>query len=125
MKRSRWAEREAWTAKIEGRKAERSEGESVFLDQCRERGLKPEREYRFHPSRKWRFDFAWPDVKLALEVEGGTAAGKGRHSHGDGFVRDCQKYNAAALLGWRVLRFTTSMVKSGEAIDTIRAALTI
>jgi len=61
------------------------------------------KEHRFHPVRRWRFDYAWPDRKIALEVEGGVFTG-GRHSRGAGMIADMQKYNTAALLGWRVLR---------------------
>lgn len=77
----------------------------------------PEREYRFS-HRRWRLDFAWPAYKVAAEVEGGTWS-RGRHSRGAGFERDCEKYNAAALLGWRVLRFTTGMVEDGRAAATL------
>ena len=76
----------------------------------------PETEYRFHPKRRWRFDFAWPKMKLAVEVEGGTWSG-GRHTRGGGFAKDCEKYNAAVMLGWRVLRFTSGMIKRGEALE--------
>ena len=82
----------------------------------------PEREYRFHATRKWKFDFCWPDQWLAVEVEGGTFSG-GRQVRGMGFELDCVKYNAAALDGWTVLRFTGRMVKSGDAIAVIEAAL--
>lgn len=83
----------------------------------------PHREYRFHPVRMWRFDFAYPEIKLAIECEGGTWA-NGRHNRGSGFEEDCAKYNQAALLGWRVLRFTKSMIDSGQAIHAIRTAIT-
>ena len=73
----------------------------------------PTREHKFHPTRKWRFDFAWPDLKLALEVEGGLY-GKSRHTSLSGYSADCEKYSHAALLGWRVLRCTTLHIKSGE-----------
>jgi len=79
---------------------------------------KPEREIKFHPVRKWRFDFAWPDQFVAVEVEGGTWSG-GRHTTGVGFRNDCEKYNAATALGWRVYRFTSDQVKSGMAIKQI------
>jgi very-short-patch-repair endonuclease len=82
----------------------------------------PEREYRFHPTRKWRFDFAYPERKIGIECEGGTWA-KSRHTTGSGYRGDCEKYNAASILGWRVLRFTRDMIESGEAIETIRQVL--
>lgn len=82
----------------------------------------PKKEYRFHPDRRWRFDFAFPDIKLAVEVEGGTWNG-GRHTRGSGFAADCEKYNEAVLLGWRVLRFDSKAVTSGQAVSTILNAL--
>ena len=75
----------------------------------------PEREMRFADGRKWRFDFAWPERMLAVEVEGGTWV-NGRHSRGNGYADDCRKRNAAQRLGWRVFSFTSDMVKSGEAL---------
>lgn len=83
----------------------------------------PMREYRFHSSRKWRSDFAWPELGLLVEVEGGTRTG-GRHTRGDGFEKDAEKYNEAALDGWTVLRFTSHMIKSGKAIQIIERAMT-
>lgn len=65
----------------------------------------PEREYQFHPTRKWRFDFAWPDKKIAVEMEGGVWI-FGGHNRGGGYNKDCEKYNEAVKLGWKVLRFT-------------------
>ena len=74
----------------------------------------PEREYRFHNVRKWRFDFSWPDYMVAVEIEGGTHV-RGRHNRGRGFTEDCYKYNAAALQGWTVLRFTADMLRDDPA----------
>ncbi|MBU9316557.1 endonuclease domain-containing protein [Burkholderia multivorans] len=82
----------------------------------------PVREHRFHPVRRFRFDFAWPHAKVAVEIEGGVWTG-GRHTRGDGFESDAHKYNLAALDGWRVFRFTGAMVKSGAAISTVIQAL--
>ena len=82
----------------------------------------PEREYRFHDKRRWRFDFAWPKLRLAVEVEGGTWT-NGRHNRGSGFANDCDKYNAAAIDGWTVLRFPGEQVKSGEALHMIEQAI--
>lgn len=78
----------------------------------------PETEYRFHDTRRWRFDFAWPDYLLAVEVEGGQWI-NGRHQRGKGFEDDCEKYNEAALDGWMVLRFTGDMVKDGRALEML------
>lgn len=78
-------------------------------------------EYRFGPGRH-RFDFAWPAIKLAVEVEGGTWAG-GRHTRARGFEADCEKYNSAVLAGWRVLRFTGDMVRDGRARRMIDMAI--
>ncbi|MBE4575617.1 hypothetical protein BOO29_10945 [Vibrio navarrensis] len=82
----------------------------------------PEAEFRFHKTRRWRFDFAYPAQRVAIEVEGGTWA-NGRHTRGKGYAADCEKYNVAALEGWRVLRFTGDMIKSGDAITMIEEAL--
>ena len=86
-------------------------------------GLTPvEKEFKFHPKRKWRFDFAWPKLMIALEVEGGTHSG-GRHVRGNGFDNDCEKYNEAAILGWTVLRVTSNMIKSGMAADQLETLI--
>lgn len=82
----------------------------------------PVREYRFAAGRRWRFDFAWPHQLLAVECEGGVWSG-GRHTRGAGFIADTEKYNAATLLGWRVLRFTCEAIRRGEAVNLIEAAL--
>lgn len=84
----------------------------------------PEREYQFCKGRRWRFDFAWPEHRIAAEVEGGIWTG-GRHTRGSGFEKDCEKYNTAALLGWTVLRFTGGMVDHAVAVQTLGAILPI
>lgn len=68
-------------------------------------------EFRFHPERKWRFDFAIPEKKIAIEAEGGIY-NNGRHIRADGYNKDCEKYNNATLLGWKVYRFTDIMLKN-------------
>ena len=62
-------------------------------------------EYRFHPVRKWRFDFAFPDQKVAVEMEGLLPGAGGRHQRITGYRADTKKYNAATCLGWRILRY--------------------
>jgi very-short-patch-repair endonuclease len=82
----------------------------------------PETEFRFHPIRRWRFDFAWSELKIALEINGGTWS-QGRHSRGTGQTNDAQKGNTAQLMGWVVLTATSDMVKSGEAIKAVLEAM--
>jgi very-short-patch-repair endonuclease len=77
----------------------------------------PVPEHRFS-DRRWRFDFAYPSIKLAIEIEGGLYTG-GRHTRGAGYEKDLEKYNSATLLGWRLLRFSTGQIKSGYAAQTI------
>src|ERR1700733_12210451 len=99
-----------------------SAGEEAFAMHCRAYGLNPEREYRFHAERKWRFDFAFPAKKVGVEIEGGTWT-SGRHSRGTGYENDLNKYNAAVRDGWMVLRFSTRMATSGEAIREVAIVL--
>lgn len=101
-----------------------SAGEAEFALQCKALGIKPEREYRFHPTRRWRFDFALVSDKIAIEIEGGIYT-QGRHTRGKGFEADCEKYAEAVLLGWRVLRFSTGQVKSGVAISYLEKLMAI
>lgn len=104
--------------------AKRRELEDRLAFQIKALGLpEPQREFRFDKVRLWRFDFAWVDFSLAVEVEGAVWAG-GRHTRGAGFEADVDKYNAAACLGWQVLRFTATHVRSGAAIRRIEDALT-
>jgi len=67
------------------------------------------REHRFHEVRRWRFDLAYPDLKIAFEYEGGIHS-YGAHSRGKGFAKDVEKYNTAGMLGWRVFRIHGDMV---------------
>ena len=82
----------------------------------------PHMEYSFHPTRRWRFDFAWPEYRVAVECEGGIWS-QGRHVRGLGFQRDCTKYNEAAILGWIVIRVTRRHIEDGRALVWIRRAL--
>ena len=101
--------------------------EATLLQLILDGGLpEPLTEYRFAQEigRQWRADFAWPDSMLLVEAEGGIWT-KGRHVRGGGFEADAEKYNTATLLGWRVLRFTPSMIAKGTAVKMIRKALDI
>jgi very-short-patch-repair endonuclease len=79
-------------------------------------------ELRFHPTRKWKFDYAWTYLKVVLELEGGAYAGHGHRSVGK-FLADMEKYNTAAMMGWKVLRCTTTQMESGEAFEMVHKAL--
>ena len=99
-----------------------SAGEDELEFQLRAAKIPFEREHRFAPPRRWRFDFVLGHgPRIAVEVEGG--AFNGGHRRGTEANKDCEKSNAAVLLGWRVLRFTPAMVETGEAIETIETAL--
>lgn len=84
----------------------------------------PVSEHKFHATRRWRFDFAWPELMVACEVEGATWAG-GRHTRGAGFQKDAEKYGEAAIAGWRVIRVTSGMIKDGMAIELLARAIAI
>jgi len=73
----------------------------------------PIRELKFHPTRKWRVDFAWPDYRLVVEVEGGIHSG-GRHVRGTGFEKDVEKYNNLTILGWKLLRAIKKSIDSWD-----------
>lgn len=104
-----------------------SKAEDELAFQLKALKIEFEREYRFHPTRRWRFDFAIPETKLAVEVEGITSWGKnkngtmklGRHQTAKGIEGDLEKYDEAMRLGWNVYRCSQSMVKSGRALQTI------
>lgn len=106
------------------------------------------REYRFDDKRRWRFDFAFPEWKVAIEIEGGIfrvrcgdckgkgflgkkrctgCAGQGfrqgRHTRGKGFEKDCEKYNEAVLQGWRVIRLTPRMLDDLVYLKRLFSAL--
>jgi very-short-patch-repair endonuclease len=88
-------------------------------------GVEIKREFVFHPERKWRFDFAWPAVKLAAELDGwGQGGHAGRHHTFLGARGDCEKYTAAALHGWRVMRFMSADKKHVQDwLRTVKMAL--
>lgn len=86
----------------------------------------PTTEYAFAKSigRRWRFDFAWPALMVACEVEGGTWS-NGAHVRGRHFESDCEKGNEAACMGWLVLRVTGDMVEDGRAANFLKRLLSM
>lgn len=119
------------------RKAKKSKppsGAALYLiAHCRQAGIPaPKPEHYFAPPRLWRFDLAWPEQLIAIEIHGKVYASRpkfrwdgsfvhveggesGRHTRGKGFTEDREKMNEALLLGWRVLEVTTAHVESGQA----------
>ena len=103
----------------------------------------PEQEYRFAAHqvgmgrgirdrllraglRDWRFDLCWPDLMLAVEVEGIVWSGKGgRHQRGEGFEMDLDKYHHAQQFGWTIYRCGSALIKSGEAATLIESMINL
>lgn len=81
-------------------------------------GVECVREYRFHPTRQWRFDYAIPDLRIAIEIDGGIWI-NGRHNRASGYLGDMEKFNAAATLGWVVLKFTPQEQYSQKTLELI------
>lgn len=93
---------------------------SLWRQEARAHGMGPEsdpvREYRFCPGRKWRFDFAWPQLKVAVEIDGGIFVA-GRHSEALGSHNDRTEGNAAAAQGWFLLRYDPLHLREMLAVD--------
>lgn len=95
----------------------------MFTQLCtKQLGAECVREYRFYIARKWRFDYALPKYKIALEVEGGVWT-SGRHTRPKGFLGDMDKYNTATLCGWRVFRTTPAKLMSQDTILLLKSAI--
>lgn len=95
----------------------------VFTVICKtDLGVECVKEYKFHPERKWRFDYAVPEYRIALEVEGGVWT-SGRHTRPQGFIGDIEKYNTATLMGWRVFRTTPTELYRTATINLLKEAI--
>ncbi|OTG70059.1 hypothetical protein B9T38_13645 [Acinetobacter sp. ANC 4218] len=95
-----------------------NEFEAKLARELRALKINFEQEYQFHPKRKWRADFHLVGKMILVEVEGGIWSG-GRHTRGKGYIGDMEKYNAATMMGYQVIRFSTEQVKSGLAVQQI------
>lgn len=85
-------------------------------------GIPHELEHVFARPRRWRFDIAFPEHKVAIEYEG-VMGYKSRHTTISGYTGDCEKYNTATILGWRVLRYTAKNV--GNVLSDLPKLITI
>lgn len=103
--------------------ATQNDTSDMFTVFCKnELGYEPVKEFRFHPTRKWRFDYAIPALKIAVECDGGVWTG-GRHVSPQGYIKDMEKFNAAAELGWVVLKFTPQQLVTTATIETLRTTI--
>ncbi len=97
--------------------------QDLFTRLCaKELAVECVKEYRFFKSRRWRFDYAIPSHKIAIEVEGGVWT-QGRHTRPKGYLGDIEKYNTATLCGWRVFRTTPQKVLSNMFISLLKSAI--
>jgi hypothetical protein len=112
-------------------KVTRSKLEDDFAQQVKLAQLpEPERDFKFHPKRKWRLDFAWPHLPfvgartkwIAVEIQGGIYR-QGHHSRGRGQEDDYEKWAEAVKMGWIVLAFGPKQIKSGYALGVIEELL--
>jgi hypothetical protein len=111
---------------------EESSAAFIFMALCQRHGLpEPKSEFIFHDFRKWRFDWAWPAERIALEIDGGAwgkrnAFGEmlaaGRHTRGAGFLEDMCKMNEAAILGYKVIHCQPDDVDSGAVFELLKRA---
>jgi very-short-patch-repair endonuclease len=87
-------------------------------------GPELEKEFRFHPTRRWRADFAHLESRTLIEIEGGIYI-NGRHNRGAGFAADLEKYLEASLDGWRVIRLGPNEITTehvGRLVNLVRDA---
>lgn len=85
---------------------------------CNEQSVELQQEYRFDEKRKWRFDYAIPALKIAIEYEGGVFMDRSGHNSAAGIQRDIDKYTRAQALGWKIIRTTAANYKT--AIESIK-----
>jgi hypothetical protein len=109
-------------AKSKGKAKEQARKLAELVDINLEALPEYQKEFIFHPTRKWRFDYSWVDIKVALEIHGGVFT-NGRHTRGKGFSEDKVKMNSAQLLGWIVIEATTEQVKNGQMLKWITQAI--
>lgn len=105
------------------KKPEKKPKADIFTTICKsDLRIEVVKEFLFHPTRKWRFDYAIPEYKIALEVEGGVWT-RGRHIRPQGFLGDIEKYNAGTLLGWRIFRVTPDDLCRMKTLEMLKQAI--
>ena len=102
-----------------------NKGEEAFGFWCRALRLpSPQRNYRFHPKRRFEIDYAWPEYRIGIEIQGGIfiPAG-GAHSRPMNIIRDMTKHNLLLDAGWRVWHYTPKEAIDGIAVQHIDKVL--
>ena len=108
-------------------KARRNKWQDAYALQIKQAGLpRPVTEYQAILGRKFRWDFAWPESLILVEIQGGIwSSGKSGHSTGTGINRDCEKGNMANLASFCCLSFTSDMIRNGTALAQTKEALAL
>jgi len=110
-------------AKSKGKRVPAAVRYAAFPDFCERMGLpRPVAELRFHSVRLWRMDFAWPEHRVYLEVQGGIFT-NGRHSRGAAMLKEWEKINTASGMGWRQILCQPKDLMTHATADYIRTAL--
>ena len=78
----------------------------IIKDFCNKNNLTFVTEFKFCETRRWRSDFYIPELNTLVEYEGLTSSYKGGHQSKIGYTNNCEKYNQASLLGFKLLRYT-------------------
>ncbi|WP_151724193.1 hypothetical protein [Acinetobacter ursingii] len=99
-----------------------SKGEAMLCQQLNVMNIEFTQEFRFNPDRRWKADFRIDGFPILVEVEGGVHC-NGRHTRGEGYTADCEKYSVAAAMGWFVIHGTTKQVQSGLVLKWIEDAM--
>ncbi len=104
------------------KESKRSRWEKTFEFQLKYHEIPPHiSQFKFHETRKWAVDFAWPNHRIIVEIEGGIwIKGGAGHSHPISIERDIEKYNQVSLYGYRLFRFTDKEIRSGAAINLLK-----
>lgn len=98
----------------------------ALVEQIKNAGLQGlTAEHQFMTTRKFRYDFAFVEHKVAIDYEGGIFAAEASHSSISGILRDIEKHTEAQLHGWIVIRCTAKTVENGQALRFIKRALEI
>lgn len=107
-----------------GSQKPKTDYKAIFLANLKYSGIPdPVQEFLFHPKRKWRLDFAWPDQKIAVEYHGIFGAHKAGHQAVKSLQRDYEKANEAILLGWTYLVITAETVNNNKGLEWLEKAL--